>query len=324
MSAETPFLEAIRADPHDVAARLVYADWLEERGDPRGELIRIEEEMRPLPVFSDRFWELKPRRHELLQTLRKDWLEAMRYGTDCPPTFAHVPNGWKEWWRLIRVFTERWDSCLRIPHLADVGGNIAQVEATEFRLGRRLPDSLREWVAFAHEFASLNTDTLGVLGREYVMENRTELAAVIFSTVKGLDQFWAIHHSDFNIDDPPVYRYYGAGSPMLIGDQKGPISPALTSFVLGEELFCLEGRDTGGINVQQQDAMEVIRRAPEIFPVQFELGDKEIFERNNVVAIVDHTPGVAPLWVSFFRKLPEHELPHELQDLHAQAWNKDY
>src|SRR5262245_19322229 len=106
MSPETPFIEAIRANPNDVAARLVYADWLEERGDPRGEFIRIEEEMRPLPVFSDRFWELKPRRNELRQESTDNWLESMRYGTDCQPVFRHVPNGWREWWRLIREYTE--------------------------------------------------------------------------------------------------------------------------------------------------------------------------------------------------------------------------
>lgn len=36
---ELRFLEAIRAAPDDDAPRLVYADWLSERGDPRGEFI---------------------------------------------------------------------------------------------------------------------------------------------------------------------------------------------------------------------------------------------------------------------------------------------
>jgi uncharacterized protein (TIGR02996 family) len=34
------FLNALLANPGDVTAYLVYADWLEERGDPRGELMR--------------------------------------------------------------------------------------------------------------------------------------------------------------------------------------------------------------------------------------------------------------------------------------------
>ena len=40
MNDETPFIEAILASPEDKAPRLIYADWLEERGDPRGESSR--------------------------------------------------------------------------------------------------------------------------------------------------------------------------------------------------------------------------------------------------------------------------------------------
>jgi uncharacterized protein (TIGR02996 family) len=41
MSAETDFVCALQATPQDVSLRLVFADWLEERGDPRGELLRL-------------------------------------------------------------------------------------------------------------------------------------------------------------------------------------------------------------------------------------------------------------------------------------------
>jgi uncharacterized protein (TIGR02996 family) len=40
MLDEEPFLRAIRADPADEAPWLIYADWLEERGDPRAALYR--------------------------------------------------------------------------------------------------------------------------------------------------------------------------------------------------------------------------------------------------------------------------------------------
>lgn len=36
---EEAFLRAITANPADEATRLVYADWLEERGDPLGEFL---------------------------------------------------------------------------------------------------------------------------------------------------------------------------------------------------------------------------------------------------------------------------------------------
>jgi uncharacterized protein (TIGR02996 family) len=40
------FLRAILEHPDDPVTRLAYADWLEERGDPRGELPRIELRLR--------------------------------------------------------------------------------------------------------------------------------------------------------------------------------------------------------------------------------------------------------------------------------------
>jgi uncharacterized protein (TIGR02996 family) len=41
MDLEHAFLQDIVAHPHDPTPWLVFADWLEERGDPRGELVRL-------------------------------------------------------------------------------------------------------------------------------------------------------------------------------------------------------------------------------------------------------------------------------------------
>lgn len=41
MHDEQAFLQAMQENPEDNTLRLVFADWLEERGDPRGELIRL-------------------------------------------------------------------------------------------------------------------------------------------------------------------------------------------------------------------------------------------------------------------------------------------
>jgi uncharacterized protein (TIGR02996 family) len=43
------FQQAIRAAPEDETAKLVYADWLDERGDIRGEFIRLEHQLAHLP-----------------------------------------------------------------------------------------------------------------------------------------------------------------------------------------------------------------------------------------------------------------------------------
>jgi uncharacterized protein (TIGR02996 family) len=62
MHDETAFLEAIRAHPDDVLLRFVFADWLEERGDSRGELLRL------LTTLTQRIE--VPRRTELEERLR--------------------------------------------------------------------------------------------------------------------------------------------------------------------------------------------------------------------------------------------------------------
>lgn len=42
MIDETSFVEEIRSQPLDITPRLIYADFLEEAGDPRGEFIRVQ------------------------------------------------------------------------------------------------------------------------------------------------------------------------------------------------------------------------------------------------------------------------------------------
>jgi uncharacterized protein (TIGR02996 family) len=42
---EVDFFEAILANPDDRSLPLVYADWLEERGDPRSEFLRLQAEL---------------------------------------------------------------------------------------------------------------------------------------------------------------------------------------------------------------------------------------------------------------------------------------
>jgi uncharacterized protein (TIGR02996 family) len=48
-SVEWKFLAAIAANPLDREARSVYADWLDEQGDLRGEYLRLEQQLRDIP-----------------------------------------------------------------------------------------------------------------------------------------------------------------------------------------------------------------------------------------------------------------------------------
>jgi len=54
MHDESTFLQAMQQHPDDTALRLVFADWLEERGDPRGELIRLLHTLTPSVEVPDR------------------------------------------------------------------------------------------------------------------------------------------------------------------------------------------------------------------------------------------------------------------------------
>src|SRR5271156_305824 len=41
MNDEPAFLQAMQQNPTDTTLRLIFADWLEEQGDPRAELLRL-------------------------------------------------------------------------------------------------------------------------------------------------------------------------------------------------------------------------------------------------------------------------------------------
>jgi uncharacterized protein (TIGR02996 family) len=86
MTGSEPFLQEIVAAPDDDAPRLVYADWLEEQGDPRGEFIRLQCELAKEPVQLSRLdplekdlvhdgpAELRIREAELLREHERQWL----------------------------------------------------------------------------------------------------------------------------------------------------------------------------------------------------------------------------------------------------------
>src|SRR5438067_6273691 len=97
MSLEKGFLQGIIENPDDDAVRLIFADWLDERQDPRGEFIRIQvararpdvDELRQVKNWS--------REQELLGAFEQDWVAPLR--------------PWVREWRFLRGFVE-W---VRIP-----------------------------------------------------------------------------------------------------------------------------------------------------------------------------------------------------------------
>src|SRR5262245_26986894 len=136
------FVRAIEAAPDDLAPRLVYADWLDERHDPRAELIRLEHAMDQLPAQSDRYWELKPRRYELRAGCDPNWLRRLGNGTDYRPVFADVPARWRDRWRLLREFVERWH---RVPMRTSAAGTTPWPGWSDGSVGRWPRRSASGW-----------------------------------------------------------------------------------------------------------------------------------------------------------------------------------
>src|SRR2546430_2364199 len=76
--AEDGFIAAILDDPTPEIHRLVYADWLEDQGDPRAEFLRVECALLNLVPGDVRLPTLQKRLQELLPALDPDWLALIR------------------------------------------------------------------------------------------------------------------------------------------------------------------------------------------------------------------------------------------------------
>ncbi len=66
MSTEAALLAAIRRDPDEDRPRLLYADWLQQHGQPaRAELVRIQCHLAQLPRYAPQAWPLRQRELDL-------------------------------------------------------------------------------------------------------------------------------------------------------------------------------------------------------------------------------------------------------------------
>jgi uncharacterized protein (TIGR02996 family) len=74
----TAFLAAIIADPDDDSPRLVYADWLEERGDPRGAFIRLQCALERASADDPRRPALEDEADDLLADHEAEWTAPLR------------------------------------------------------------------------------------------------------------------------------------------------------------------------------------------------------------------------------------------------------
>ena len=93
MTTEDDFHKALNAKPEDWQTRLVFADWLDDRGDPRAEGYRALGQLR-----------LRP-----LKIKKRNWWTAQGDG---PPTHNHLPP---DWFELVAGYPHRADGKWRWP-----------------------------------------------------------------------------------------------------------------------------------------------------------------------------------------------------------------
>jgi len=86
------FFEDILEHPQDDAPRLLYAEWLEEHGDPLGEFIRVQCRLARLPMNHLCVLELETRERELLAEYERDWVGDL--------------GDMLDWWTFRRGFVE--------------------------------------------------------------------------------------------------------------------------------------------------------------------------------------------------------------------------
>jgi uncharacterized protein (TIGR02996 family) len=73
MSDDEGFLRELLAHPNDTTTRLVYADFLDERDDPRGEFLRLELRLAELGSDDERVPWIQDRPRELRQEIDTGW-----------------------------------------------------------------------------------------------------------------------------------------------------------------------------------------------------------------------------------------------------------
>jgi uncharacterized protein (TIGR02996 family) len=131
MSSADAFLRAIVADPADDAPRLIFADWLDERGDPRGQFIRVQCALERLPPHNPARFDLAEEECTLLEKHEAEWAAPLR--------------GLAAEWRFRRGFVE--DVTLSAEAFASPRGAALfaafPLRVVRLRLDRRLRD-LRE------------------------------------------------------------------------------------------------------------------------------------------------------------------------------------
>ncbi len=198
--SEVAFLQALLDEPEDRTTRLVFADWLDDRGDPRGEFLRVETELAGWVPDHRRRNEMLTRRRQLLADHEANWLGPLRvFANDwlwenglaylsvdascfVTPEFARVAEEW---------FPRAWVGGAWLPGARRVADALAASRHLRWLPALNLYGEGLYDVGLAGLMASPHLDRLTRLG---VGENglgrraaRALCNAPVFGRLKGLD-----------------------------------------------------------------------------------------------------------------------------------------
>lgn len=145
---EDLFLRAILAGPNDETLRLVYADWLEEQGDPRSDYLRMEVEAHSTSLSKEERNALEERLRQASEVLDARWLRIVSRPVEAKadvndinsPAFAFLAaldelyQGGK---RSVSVLGLGWDLRLTNEEIKSVIGHLWSQRMIEWRSSSR-------------------------------------------------------------------------------------------------------------------------------------------------------------------------------------------
>jgi uncharacterized protein (TIGR02996 family) len=82
MNEEDAFVQNIVANPQDAKLKLVYADWLEERGDSRSKYLRLDVEFSQISEQEPRYAEFREQLHAFQQSTDAAWRQQVGFRYD--------------------------------------------------------------------------------------------------------------------------------------------------------------------------------------------------------------------------------------------------
>jgi uncharacterized protein (TIGR02996 family) len=150
------FLQAIRESPYDDNLRLVFADWLEDHGDPRGEMMRLEVELARLSEDDPQRVSLQQASFQLQQQHAAQWLGPLREIADCSfprgqltlvaradefLPLLYLASGDYPWIERLQLSEIIPDGCNRLTELERLP-NLTALDLSHNHLGRKLAGAL--------------------------------------------------------------------------------------------------------------------------------------------------------------------------------------